>query len=246
MYGYKRSRADETYMRKPIPAGKRTVAAAVSTQLFQSSVQLKSVGGDLNVLHDKLVERSSRAGAVQLKACRTSVVNEQVGIVQRVETEPAVLSNSKTLRRNAVITNRHAIPRPLPPEPGNLVDDNGMENLASWAATLMRTRIPDLFRTSAGLPGHVQQVQQELARLNNIINNFDRPEGDERGPRYIELAMQFAQQIRGVLIKFADQACQSNEFPFRIYFEFPCYKVLSLENKGNGHLLVNGKQHFKH
>lgn len=257
-------------MRKAVPSSKRTAAAASSAQPLQSSVQLKSVSGDYNALHDKLAERIysrrsstemqnaegilpkrgsgellSRSGPVQLKVRSTSLVNEQVGIVQRVETDRAAPGDARALRRSTDITDRHSIPRPEPPAPGALRDYSGMSNLASWAATLMRTRIPDLFRTQPGLPGHAQQIQQELSILNNIVNNFDRPAGDESGPRYIELAMQFVGQIKKELIKFANQASRLNEFPFSVLFKFPYKSKLSLKNTGDGRLRVNGRPYMR-
>lgn len=41
-----------------------------------------------------------------------------------------------------------------------------MEDMAIYANTLAKTRIPDLFRTRRGLAGHVQQIQQEINRLS--------------------------------------------------------------------------------
>ncbi len=39
-----------------------------------------------------------------------------------------------------------------------------------WLNTMKQTRVAELFRTSQGLPGHVQQIQNEINRVKNNLN----------------------------------------------------------------------------
>lgn len=45
--------------------------------------------------------------------------------------------------------------------------NNAFSSVTIWENSLMKTRIPDLFKTKGGLPGHVVQIQQELNRIGN-------------------------------------------------------------------------------
>ncbi|MCB1118263.1 MAG: hypothetical protein KDK50_06765 [Chlamydiia bacterium] len=54
---------------------------------------------------------------------------------------------------------RHAIRNPYRP---------GEHDMAIYANTLLKKRIPTLFTTLPGLPGHVTQIQNELNRLAQI------------------------------------------------------------------------------
>ena len=54
------------------------------------------------------------------------------------------------------MVDRHLIPNPL----SNIQDTENWENI------LIKGRIPDLFKTRAGLPGHAQQIQNELNRIH--------------------------------------------------------------------------------
>lgn len=65
---------------------------------------------------------------------------------------------------------RHNIPKPFMKlkhgEQGLLLDN--IKSLRIFTNALLKTRIPDLFKTQAGLAGHVTQLQQEINRLKNI------------------------------------------------------------------------------
>lgn len=61
------------------------------------------------------------------------------------------------IRHRAHCDNRHGIRDPLGP---------GINDMEVFANTLLKTRIPDLFRTLEGLRGHAQQIDQHLRRLN--------------------------------------------------------------------------------
>ncbi len=41
-----------------------------------------------------------------------------------------------------------------------------------WLETMKRTRVKELFLTQQGSPGHVWQIQQEINRLTNGINEL--------------------------------------------------------------------------
>ena len=45
---------------------------------------------------------------------------------------------------------------------------DNIQSLRVFTNALLKTRIPDLFKTQAGLAGHVMQVQQEVNRLKDI------------------------------------------------------------------------------
>lgn len=46
-----------------------------------------------------------------------------------------------------------------------------------WAESLKKTRINDLFRTQAGLDGHLIQIQQEIKRMVSSKNVGEKMEG---------------------------------------------------------------------
>ena len=151
----------------------------------------------------------------------------------KVQTTNAVqFLRTTVLRRNASVADRHNIPRPDTVDP-----------LAIWAKTLMRERIAALFLTQTGLPGHATQVQQELSRLKNILENFSCESDDQAGFEYIEHASDFLEDIRSLIIKFAAEAAHIKHYTFNLHFDFPFGRVLSLQTNPQGHLLVNGKKY---
>src|SRR3954452_2467151 len=53
-----------------------------------------------------------------------------------------------------------------------------------WAESVKKGRIGELFLTSGGLVGHVQQVQQEIKRMvsdKNVVAKLEGKGGDEVG-----------------------------------------------------------------
>ena len=63
------------------------------------------------------------------------------------------------IRFRSTIDEKHTIRDPWGP---------GKFDMEIWANTLAKTRIADLFRTTAGVPGHAYQIQTELNRLAKI------------------------------------------------------------------------------
>lgn len=90
---------------------------------------------------------------------------------------------SNYVRERGLLDDRHNIGDPFGP---------GAKDIEKLANTLCKTRIPDLFRTAPGLPGHVRQIQQELNRLRRIEG-----ESGEKVARAIEAS----KLIRGALKK---------------------------------------------
>lgn len=78
------------------------------------------------------------------------------------------------------------------------------EDMAIFANTLAKKRIPDLFQTQARLAGHVQQIQQELNRLAATRGH---------SAEMIEQAIHTSRFIRSSLQKSKEQAI-ANNFPF--------------------------------
>jgi hypothetical protein len=56
--------------------------------------------------------------------------------------------------------NKHAIRDPLGPGP---------KDLKIWRSTITARRVSELFKTAQGVPGHAQQIQNEVNRLSNVI-----------------------------------------------------------------------------
>ena len=68
-----------------------------------------------------------------------------------------------TVRDRSQVDNRHMIRDPMRAVPmTNRID---LLTAAAWSNTLVKTRIPQLFLTLPGLPGHVMQLQNELNRF---------------------------------------------------------------------------------
>lgn len=67
------------------------------------------------------------------------------------------------VRDRSRVDNRHMIRDPIRIDP--LTNRIDLLTAAVWSNTLVRTRIPQLFLTLPGLPGHVMQLQNELNRF---------------------------------------------------------------------------------
>lgn len=65
-------------------------------------------------------------------------------------------------RTRGICDNRHQIRDPY--------KNQQLNNTDVWANTLLKTRIPELFKTQQGLPGHVEQLQSELNRIKKVEN----------------------------------------------------------------------------
>jgi hypothetical protein len=102
----------------------------------------------------------------------------------------------------SVVDNRHAIRNPFGPEPGDM---------DVFVKTLKTTRIPDLFRTAAGLQGHAQQLQQQLNRLAKVEGHS----GEE-----VDQAIRASKELRSALIK-SKQAAQQSGFICPWLFPYP-------------------------
>jgi len=68
----------------------------------------------------------------------------------------AVIAKSNSGRDRSGVVNRHLLPNPL----------NNIHDAENWENGVIKGRIPDLFKSRAGLPGHAQQIQNELNRLD--------------------------------------------------------------------------------
>lgn len=98
------------------------------------------------------------------------------------------------LRNRSSSDDRHMIRSPYtPPNPFSAMD--------AWANTLVKTRIPDLFRSIHGLAGHAQQIQNELNRLARVEGRS----GDE-----VTYAIGISHFIRHALKQAMEEAESSN------------------------------------
>lgn len=165
------------------------------------------------------------AKPVQFQACESQ--NETNDNTAKV----VQFRGRNVLRRQAAVADRHAIPVP----------DEAY--LAVWAKTLMQERIATLFLTQDGLAGHAQQVNQEIARLKNILEVFSCEANEQNKLEYIQLATGFLKDIKSGLIKFAAEAAHKKHYTFNIRFDFPFNEVLTLSTNSKGSLLVNGRKY---
>lgn len=63
------------------------------------------------------------------------------------------------IRYRSEVDERHTIRNPHGPHP---------RDMDVWANTLVKTRIPDLYRTLIGVPGHAKQIENEIKRLSKF------------------------------------------------------------------------------
>jgi hypothetical protein len=79
----------------------------------------------------------------------------------------------KQEKHTAKVANRHIIARP-------------QDNAPEWARTITTLRVPDLFTTADGLPGHWQQIQQEVnSGIKQFTANGKTTEEGKKLLRYI-------------------------------------------------------------
>ena len=83
---------------------------------------------------------------------------------KRKEGKPDDIGKSKHRGKDG---DRHNIPNP---------GQDDAEAANDWARVLTTKRCADLFKTAQGLPGHVQQIQQEVSRASRA-GTFDSPHG---------------------------------------------------------------------
>jgi hypothetical protein len=118
--------------------------------------------------------------------------------------------NGKT-KTHVPVYERHGLPHPF------------ME-LRAWKVSLIQGRVQDLFLTEAGLPGHVQQIQQELTRLTEEIDN-----GNFLRAGTLDEALKAQDDIRRALIN----AGKAATFDYKCVFKLAGEKTLTLR-KQNG------------
>lgn len=107
------------------------------------------------------------------------------------------------IRDRSHVDDRHAIRDPFGPHP---------RDMAIFTNTLMKTRIPELFRTVAGLRGHVMQLQQELNRLAHI---------EGRSGAEVNQAIRVSKCLKEALIK-SRRAAVANGFSFNNLWLYLC------------------------
>lgn len=109
-------------------------------------------------------------------------------------------------RTRSVCDDRHQIRNPYA--------HNLPSNIDAWGNTLLKTRIPDLFRTRQGLEGHVVQLQNELNRINKV----EHLTGD-----VVAHATGVMRRIYGAVEKAVEAAEQSSDLglPAHLSLYFP-------------------------
>ena len=178
------------------------------------TMQMKGV----NINNDEGLEREAEQyGKVSQQMTldqihRNSPVNEPLVVVQAMFARPAN------------IPGRHNLPNP-----------NTVGNVASWYYGLVEGRVFDLVRTAAGFIGHAQQVQNELQRVINHVNNGTY---DGFGDVFWSNFIEGIDQIKRYLIRLGRECRDDlNEF----VFYFPWNSSLSIRRE-NGILYVNNQQ----
>jgi hypothetical protein len=77
------------------------------------------------------------------------------------------------------------------------------KDMQVFANTLVKTRIPDLFKTEGGLKGHAEQIQCEINRLSHV----EGLSGD-----IVCRAVETSRFIRECLIKSKEEAARTGSF----------------------------------
>lgn len=116
-----------------------------------------------------------------------------------------------TVRERSQIDNRHMIREPIQKDPLNRID---LAYATGWSNTLVKTRIPQLFLTTAGLAGHVLQVQNELNRFK--ISKLENCVGD------VSPLVDIMKFVRNS-IKASMEAARQRGFPMpnNLFLDFP-------------------------
>lgn len=112
--------------------------------------------------------------------------------------------------KRAKVGDRHAIPHPY-------------MDLGGWFKTLMTGRVADLYKTAGGFPGHALQVQQEITRLADCIDD-----GNFKG-QALTTAMEYETRVYDFIDKEADTV--SFDLP-KYIFRFSGGKTLKVERVG--------------
>lgn len=95
------------------------------------------------------------------------------------------------IRDRSQVDEKHTIRDPHGP---------GALDMAAFANTLMKTRIPELFLTVRGIPGHARQLQQELNRLASV---------EGRSSAEVDQAIRVSKCLREALKKAKAQVQQT-------------------------------------
>jgi hypothetical protein len=108
-------------------------------------------------------------------------------------------------------------------------------NPAQWAGSVIKTRVSDLFRTLPGLPGHAQQIQQEVQRVvsaRNVATSMDGMDGTG-----VMTLLGAVESIKSAIVSAAKAA----EFDFpKFSMDFGFGATMYLEKRG-GRLYRDGK-----
>lgn len=125
------------------------------------------------------------------------------------------------VRMRSELDERHNIRDPFTIDP--LTQCISLTAIAGWTNTLVKTRVPQLFLTEKGLPGHVNQLQCELNRLKVCKLEGFSSEGFETVMCSIKFVKKAAQKSK--------EAAQQRGFqmPNNLVLEFPfisdCLKI---------------------
>lgn len=181
--------------------------------MYFSGICMKQEQKRKYVVQKKEMESKEMKQPLGLGVCSCGPIREVLparGVVQ--------MCYARNLRKNAVVGDRHNIPNPF-------------LDLGVWYKTLMAGRIADLYRSQPGFLGHAQQINQELARLIEVLPAM---EGEEDTMKAVRT---FVYSIKSFIVKGARKA----DFNFNFTFVFPYESRLTIK-KENGVLYVNGKK----
>lgn len=162
---------------------------------------------------NRLQEIADNSPAAQKTAQLQAMADEHVAkqsttrVVQR-EGEDGPSTDERDKR--AKVGDRHAIPHPY-------------MDLGGWFKTLMTGRVADLYKTAGGFIGHAVQVQQEISRLADCID-----EGNFKG-QALTTAVEYETRVHDFIDKEADAV--SFDLP-KYVFRFSGGKTLKVERVG--------------
>ncbi len=146
--------------------------------------------------------------AAQLQAMADQSRVSHRAVVQREGDDDGPGTDERDKRSK--VGDRHAIPHPY-------------MDLGGWFKTLMTGRIADLYKTAPGFPGHALQVQQEITRLADCIDD-----GNFKG-QPLTTALEYEQRVHD----FIDKGADSVSFDLVKYiFTFSGSKTLKVERTG--------------
>lgn len=107
---------------------------------------------------------------------------------------------------------------------------NPHQDATRWLNTMKRTRVAELFRTEQGLPGHVQQIQNEINRVKNNLNGKTGKEVTEYTAALKSLKNSIVASSKGAKFNFNKFGIQFSPLESDLYLA-----------RQNGKLLVDGR-----